>query len=73
MAGKKLIKHSLFRVVYRIEKPEECEGTWSGNGRRMSVVAHTVEEAIERVKQHESGCSTITFGEVVRETIEVWA
>jgi hypothetical protein len=74
MAGKKLVQHHLFRVCYRTEAPEDCvSGNWSGGGRRMTVVADTVEEAIERVKQHENGCGSVTFGEVVRENLEVWS
>lgn len=73
MSGKKLSKHSLFRVCYRLEKPEECEGTWSGGGHRKTVVADTLEEAIARVTADVAGCGTPTFGEVVRESIEVWS
>ena len=71
---KKLVKHSLFRVCYTTKPPEECvSGTWSGGGHRMTVVADSLEEAVERVTAHESGCGELRFGEVVRESIEVWS
>ena len=69
-----LVKHSLFRVAYHVEKsPEECAGSWSGGGHRKTVVADSLEEAIARVTEHEKGCGSVVFGECVRESMEVWS
>lgn len=61
----KLTKHGLYRVVYRVDEGD-CKV-----GRRLTVVADSLEEATELVSGHEKG--TVTFTEVVLEAIEVWS
>lgn len=72
MSATKLTKHSLFRCVYRIDSPDDSECKFVV-GHRMTVVADSLEEAVERVQRHEAKCGEVTFTEVVRETIEVWS
>ena len=67
---KTLTKHSLFRCLYHVEATGDCQ---SIGGRRMTVVADSIEAAIERVTSHELECGTVKFREVVREGIEVWS
>jgi hypothetical protein len=74
-----LTKRSLFRVVYRVDEdptPLKEQITWSGFGRRKTVVADDLQEAIDKVREHEqTECPKIVLHitEVVREQIEVWA
>lgn len=65
-----LVEHALFRCVYRIEKTDDCHAV----GCRKTVVADTLEEALARVQEHHNKCGEkIVFGEVVRESIQVWS
>ena len=69
--ARKLAQSHLFRVVYRIIEPEGV----CFSSRRKTVVADSLQEAIERVREHEKAeqsCKTIEISEVVREGIEVW-
>jgi hypothetical protein len=70
--AKKLVKHSLYRVIYSVTPTGEPPFV----GRRKTVVSDGLQEAIDRVREHEaSECpdNELVITEVVRENIEVWS